>query len=248
MQVTRGGGRADEARGTMTPTRRRRGALLMLLPLLGLGACAVTPPAGPMILATPPQGKELGRFQQEDAFCRQQAFGATGGISPQQAAGNAAVGSAAVGTALGAAAGALIGSASGAAGAGAAIGAGTGLLAGSAVGANSAYASSAAMQQAYDVAYAQCMTGYGNTVQAGVLPPGPGYAAGAVPYVTPYTTPYPPAGYGWWGPGYYYGAPSVTLGFGVYRGWGWGGYRPWYYGRPYFGRPYYGRPYGYRRW
>lgn len=227
----------------MTHTRRRRGALLMLLPLLGLGACAVTPPAGPMVLATPPQGKELDRFRQEDAFCRQEAFGGTGGLSPQQAAGNAAVGSAAVGTALGAAAGALIGSASGAAGAGAAIGAGAGLLAGSVVGANSASASGAALQRAYDVAYAQCMSSYGNNVQAGVLPPGPGSAAGAVPYATPYVTPYPLAGYGYWGPGYYFGAPRVTLGFGVYRG-----FRPWYRGGFYRGGFHHGRSFRSRRW
>ena len=55
----------------------------------------------------------------------------------------AAVGSAALGTALGAGAGALLGSAGGAMGAGAAIGAGTGLLAGSAVGASNAQASGA---------------------------------------------------------------------------------------------------------
>ncbi|MFX5046117.1 hypothetical protein ABTC39_19745, partial [Acinetobacter baumannii] len=79
-------------------------------------------------------------------------------------------------------------------------------------------------------------TSYGNTVQAGVLPPASGYAAGPVPYVTPYTTPYavPAYPYGYWGPGWgYYGAPSVSFGIGVYRGWG---YRPWYYGRPHYHR------------
>lgn len=209
---------------------------LALLPALGLVACAVALPAGPMVLATPPQGKDPARFQQEDAYCRDVA---TTGISPAQAAGNAAVGSAAVGTALGAAAGALIGSAAGNAGAGAAIGAGTGLLAGSAIGAGNAQASGAATQQAYDMRYTQCMTGYGNTVQAGVIPPGPGYAySGSVPTVTPYATPYVAPYYGGYGaPGWgYFGAPSVTLGFGYgwggYRPWGWG-YRPWYYGHPY---------------
>lgn len=235
----------------MKRTIRRVGATLAMLPLLGVAACAVAPPTGPMILATPPQGKDLDRFRQEDIYCRQYAGATLGGVSPSQAAGNAAVGSAVAGTALGAAAGALIGSAAGAAGTGAAIGAGTGLLAGSAVGASNAQYSGAAAQQAYDAYYGQCMTSYGNTVQVGVIPPGPGYVAGAVPYVTPYTTPYPQAGYGYWGPGWgYYGVPNVTLGFGVYRGWGWGGgYRPWYYGRPYYGRPSYGygRPYGYWR-
>lgn len=227
----------------MTRSTRRLGAALGLPLLAGLAGCATVPPVtGPMVLATPGQGKDPQRFQQEDAFCRQQAFAAIGGISPQQAAGNAAVGSAAVGTAVGAAAGALLGAAAGNAGAGAAIGAGTGLLAGSAIGANNAQAAGYGTQQGYDISYAQCMTGYGNTVQAGVIPPGPGYAAAAVPYVTPYTTPYPYYGGGYWAPGWgYYGAPGVTLGFGY----GWGGYRPWYYG----GRSwYYGRPGYYGGW
>jgi hypothetical protein len=59
-----------------------------------------------------------------------------------------AAGSSVAGTALGAAAGALLGAAGGSPGTGAAIGAGTGLLAGSAVGANNAQVSSYSLQAA----------------------------------------------------------------------------------------------------
>ncbi|WP_135467974.1 glycine zipper family protein [Crenalkalicoccus roseus] len=190
-----------------------------LLALAGLSACAVAPPAGPTVLAMPPAGKDLGRFQQEDFGCRNYAMAVIGGASPAQAANQAAIGSAAVGAGLGAAAGALLGAAGGAAGTGAAVGAGAGLLAGSAIGAGTAQASGHALQQAYDAAYAQCMAASGNQVTAGVapLPAVPyGHAVPAWPYG--YYQPYPS-----YHPGYYAG-PSVSLGFGVYRGWG---YRPW---------------------
>jgi hypothetical protein len=240
----------------MTRNTKRRGAAALGLPLAGLGmlglaGCATVPPVtGPMVISSPPQGKAPERFQQEDAFCRQQAFAAIGGLSPQQAAGNAAVGSAAVGTAVGAAAGALLGAAAGNPGAGAAIGAGTGLVAGSAIGAGNAQAAGYGAQAAYDASYGQCMTAYGNTVQAAMVPPAGAYVAGAYPYAVPYATPYPYYGYA----APYYAAPSVTLGLGY--GWGWGGwYRPWGYGwgggwgyRPYggwyAGRGWYGGGYG----
>jgi hypothetical protein len=41
--------------------------------ILALCACAVAPPAGPNVIALPPQGKDLGQFQREDASCRQYA-------------------------------------------------------------------------------------------------------------------------------------------------------------------------------
>jgi hypothetical protein len=234
----------------MTRNTRRCGAALLGLPLLLLANCApVAPVTGPMVLATPPQGKDLQRFQQEDAFCRQQAFAAIGGLSPQQQAGNAAVGSAAVGTAVGAAAGALVGAAAGNAGAGAAIGAGTGLLAGSAVGASNAQAAGYSAQSTFDMIYAQCMTAAGNTIQAGVIPPGTPYASGPVPFATPYAPAYPLYGYA----APYVVAPPVTIGLGLgyggwYRPWGWGYRAPyggWYAGRGYWGG-YRGGYYGYR--
>ena len=78
---------------------------------IALGACVVPPPAGPTVLAMPPQGKPLEAFQQDDATCRGWATQQTGGVQPAQAATDSAVGSAVVGTALGAAAGAAIGAA-----------------------------------------------------------------------------------------------------------------------------------------
>jgi hypothetical protein len=87
------------------------------------------------------------------------------------------------------------------------VGAGVGLLAGSAIGANQAQAAGFSLQERYDVAYAQCMTSRGNSVQA---PP---------PRVVAYPYPYGYYGYPapYWGP---------TIGFGYYGGWGRG-----YYGR-----------------
>jgi hypothetical protein len=178
----------------MTRPECRFAAALLLLALTG--ACAVAPPPGPMVLATPPVGKDLNRFRQEDAFCRDQALAAAGG------------------------------------------------------GANRAPAAAVAAQQAYDAAFAACMTDQGNAVQAGVLPPTATVESGPVPYVTPYTTPLPPVGPGaWdspWSPGWGgFGAPRVTLGFGYGYGFG----SPGFYGRPYYGRPWSG-PGGshYGRW
>lgn len=194
-----------------------RAALTLLVPL-SLAACAVAPPSGPSVLALPARGKDLATFQAEDANCRNYAQAQIGG-TPAQAANQSAVGSAAVGTALGAGAGALLGSAGGALGAGAAIGAGAGLLAGSAIGANNAQASAGSLQQRYDNAYTQCIASTGNSVQAPPAPlvtAYPGYGYG-YPYAYP-AYPYPYYGYG------PYFAPSVSFGF--YRGWG-GWHRRW---------------------
>ncbi|GGC68181.1 hypothetical protein GCM10011504_52660 [Siccirubricoccus deserti] len=195
---------------------RSRTALALLIPL-GLGACTVAPPTGPLVLATPPAGKDLGAFRNEDAQCRNYASAQIGYGSPAEAANRSAVGSAAIGTALGAAAGALLGSAGGAMGTGAAIGAGTGLLAGSAVGAGNAGASGRSLQQHYDTAYAQCMASLGNQLQ----PPvgyGGGYGYGGY---------YAPA-YGYPAYPYYAPHPPVGVSIGMYGGYGYGrGYRRW---------------------
>ncbi|SDB65857.1 glycine zipper family protein [Belnapia rosea] len=201
----------------MTPAR----AYIALILPLSLAACAVAPPTGPSFYAMPAKGKDMAQFQGEDLNCRNYAQASIGGTTPAQASNQAAVGSAVVGTALGATAGALLGAAGGAAGTGAAVGAGAGLLTGSAIGANNAQTSSGNLQGRYDVAYAQCMTSAGNTVQA----PPPAIAAYPVPaygYAVPYAYP----AYPYWG-------PSVS--FGVYGG------------RGYWGRPW-GHPYGWRRW
>ena len=48
-------------------------AFPMFAGMLTLCACEVAPPAGPNVIALPPQGKDLGQFQREDASCRQYA-------------------------------------------------------------------------------------------------------------------------------------------------------------------------------
>ncbi len=178
-------------------------APVALAGLLALGACAAVPPTGPSVMALPPQGKDLATFQSDDASCRQFAFAQTPGApGAATAASQNAVGSAALGTALGAAAGAGLGSLGGAVGTGAAVGAGAGLLVGSAAGSNASAATTAGLQQQYDVAYTQCMASKGNTVES---PPGP-------PVVAGYPYPYP---YGYGGPVI---VPSFAFGFGNYYG------------------------------
>lgn len=55
---------------------RLRPLVVPLLASLGLGACAAVLPTEPQqIIATPPAGKPLSAFQNEDAACRQYAAG-----------------------------------------------------------------------------------------------------------------------------------------------------------------------------
>jgi hypothetical protein len=149
--------------GSLPRAARAAAAILVLAPL---GACAVQPPPGPSVLATPGRNKSFAQFQAEDARCRQYAASANGGVTPGQAANQSAVGSAAIGTVLGAAAGALLGAAAGNPGVGAAAGAGGGLLLGGAVGSDRARASGASFQQRYDMAYIQCTQASGNVINA----------------------------------------------------------------------------------
>lgn len=190
-----------------------RNILLLAFTAAGLSACTMYPPLprAPSVVALPPQGRDLGQFQREDAYCQQMAANSLGAADPQ-AVTNAAVGSAAIGTAVGAAAGALIGAATGNAGAGAAIGAGAGLLTGSAYGAGAAQNTNFSLQERYDVTYAQCMASYGNTIQPMQV---------GVPVPAPYPAPY---AYG----------PTIGLGFGYPYGYA----RPYggVYGRGYYRR------------
>jgi hypothetical protein len=154
-----------------------KGLLAPLAAALLLAGC-VTAPTGPKVMALPGTSKSFDQFQSDDASCRQFAQYAVGG-DPTQQANNAAAGNAFWGSALGAAAGAIIGSATGQAGPGAAIGAGTGLLFGSASGANAAGYTYAQAQRQYDSAYLQCMYAKGNQVPMArnAPPPRPyGYA------------------------------------------------------------------------
>ena len=186
-----------------------RQILILAIAAFGLGACTVAPPRGPSVVSLPPKGKDFARFQQEDAICQQQAS-ASLGLNNEQAAAQAGIGSAALGTALGAAAGGLIGAATGNFGAGAAIGAGTGLLAGSAMGVGAAANTNFSLQERFDITYSQCMAAYGNTIQ-------PMRVSVPVPvYVNP--RPYfgPSVGFGHgWGHGWGHGRPFG----GYYRRW-----------------------------
>ena len=62
---------SGKRRRTAMPSPR---AILGLAGAFGLTACATAvPPSGPTVLVLPPEGKSLGRFQQEDANCRNYA-------------------------------------------------------------------------------------------------------------------------------------------------------------------------------
>ncbi len=163
---------------------KRRAKWLPLAALAGLGACTVMP-SGPSVMALPGTGKTFDQFRADDYNCRQYAFGQVGGVSTNQAATAAGVGSAALGTAVGAAAGAAFGG-----GQGAAIGAGAGLLTGGAIGMGNAQGSAYDIQRRYDYAYVQCMYAAGERV-----PMPAGYDNGNAPrrYYTP--PPPPPPGY-----------------------------------------------------
>jgi hypothetical protein len=125
---------------------------------LSLGACTVMP-TGPTTLVMPGRNATMDSFRFDDSECRQYAYYQIGGVTPQDAANQSAVGSAVVGTAIGALAGAAIGGRQGAA-----VGAGVGLVGGSAYGANSAYASGYGTQRQYNHAYIQCMYVKGHSV------------------------------------------------------------------------------------
>ncbi len=136
-----------------------RGLIVPLAASLLLNGCTSVPSA-PTVMVLPGVHKDFNEFQNDSLICQQYAQGVVAPVAT--AAADNAVGSAVVGTALGATAGALIGSASGQPGSGAAVGAGTGLLVGSAVGSDGLYGSSYQMQRSYDIAYMQCMYAKGN--------------------------------------------------------------------------------------
>jgi hypothetical protein len=164
---------------------------LALLPMLALAACTAAPPSGPTVVAMPGPGKDFATFQQDDAMCRgyaQSQMPEAGQVAANTQ--NNSVATAAGGTLIGAAAGAALGAAGGNAGLGAAIGAGAGLLGGASVAGGNTQATADSLQGRYDVSYAQCMVGHGESIQQ--PPPGPGYGYYA-----------PPPGYYAPPPGYY---------------------------------------------
>jgi hypothetical protein len=145
---------------------------LAVLPIFALSACAVATPTGPTVVAMPGPGKTFPQFQQDDDTCRN--YAANRNADSGQAAANAtnnATATAVAGTLIGAAAGAALGSLSGNVGAGAGIGAGAGLLGGAAVAGGNSQDAADSLQGRYDVSYAQCMVGNGNTIQGPPPPP-----------------------------------------------------------------------------
>jgi OmpA family protein len=131
---------------------------LLLIALLGLGACA-TMPTGPAVMVLPGTGKNFDQFRFDDGACRQFAYDQVAGVTPSRAADGSGVRSAAAGTLLGAAAGAAIDGSSGAA-----TGAGVGLLFGGLAGAGAAERSAYGAQYRYDIAYQQCMYAKGHRI------------------------------------------------------------------------------------
>ena len=150
-----------------------------------LGACTVMP-TGPTALVMPGRGATMDQFRFDDNQCRQYAYYQIGGVTAQDAANQAAVGSAVVGTAVGALAGAAIGGSQGAA-----VGAGVGLVGGSAYGANSAYASGYGTQRQYNHAYIQCMYVKGHSVP---VPAGMAYQPRVINNPQNWGIPPPPPG------------------------------------------------------
>jgi outer membrane lipoprotein SlyB len=175
--------------------------------VLGLLAGCATQPLGPTVAVMPGQNKSFDSFVQDQSVCTAYANQAVGGQA--QVANNQAVGGAILGTALGAGLGAAAGG-----GTGAAIGAASGAVAGTALGAGYSGRAGYAVQQQYNIAYAQCMAGHGNQVptsQEAYGPPAgypPAYYGGYYPgYYYPYDY------YGPWAYPYYYG-PAFGVGFG----------------------------------
>lgn len=154
-----------------------------------LAGCAMMP-TGPMVTVLPGSTKGFDQFRADDDYCRGYAQSTV--VGPSQAASNTAAANTIGATALGAAAGAIIGSVTGDAGTGAAIGAGTGLLFGGAYGANMLGYSSYELQRQYDAAYVQCMYARGNRVPARFYG---GYYRGAEEPYSPPPGSRPPAGY-----------------------------------------------------
>jgi hypothetical protein len=166
-------------------------AALAFLPILALGACQIAPPTGPSITALPGPGKPFPQFQKDDDYCRSYAANRNAGAGQEAAnQANNSNATAVAGTLIGAGLGAALGSLGGNVGAGAAVGAGAGLLTGASVGGANAQNSEDSLQGRYDTSYAQCMVGYGNTIESepppyAYAPPPPGY----------YDAPPPPPGY-----------------------------------------------------
>ena len=130
----------------------------VLAAVLMLSACTSVP-TGPGVLVLPGTGKSFDRFRVDDADCRQYASAQIGGGTANAAATDSGVRSAVIGTAVGAAAGALLGGHNSVG-----VGAGSGLLIGSMAGMGTGESSGFNLQQRYDFGYQQCMYAKGHRV------------------------------------------------------------------------------------
>jgi hypothetical protein len=170
---------------------KKKAILAASLGTLLLAGC-VSVPSGPGVMVLPGTGKSFDQFRGDDMECRQYASNQVGGTTPDGAAESSGLKSAAVGTAIGAAAGAIVGGRGGAA-----SGAGAGLIIGGATGAGAAAGSQRTLQQRYDIGYQQCMYAKGHRI------PTAGRFENSPRPVTSYTPPPPPP------PGA--SAPAATL-------------------------------------
>ena len=194
--------------------KRFHSAVAGVAALALLAGCA-TEPLGPTVAVMPGQNKSFDQFTQDQSVCTAYASQRVGGQA--QVANDQAVGGAILGTALGAGIGAAAGG-----GTGAAIGAASGALAGTTLGAGYSGRAGYAVQQQYNIAYAQCMAGHGNQVptsQAAYGPPA-GYYPAYYGYPGYY---YPHDYYGPWGYPYF-GPIGIGIGFGFGCCGGWHGH------------------------
>src|SRR5271165_7004134 len=122
-----------------------------------LSGC-VTPPMGPTIPSNPGPNRPWAAYQQDEQVCQDYASQRVAGQA--DAANNRAVGSALIGAALGAGLGAAVRG-----GRGAGIGAASGAVVGTAVGSDQSARAQYSLQQRYNIAYGECMTSHGDSVQ-----------------------------------------------------------------------------------
>lgn len=173
----------------------RRAVAIAWMAAIALTGCAAPGPTGPTVMALPAKGENFATFQQHDSSCQQYAASQTGGQSPGQAVEKHAIAGAALGTGIGAAAGALLGSASGHAGGGAAIGGGAGLLAGTLLGSAHGRNAAASLRERYNTSYTQCMVANGENIAPLAMPRPVAYMAPPPPpvvYVPASAYPPPP--------------------------------------------------------
>lgn len=188
----------------MTSINTRMGSLVLGGCALALGGCAVAPTT-PTVTVLPGSQKLPAQFYADHAACQQEAQAV---LAPQtQAANEQAAANVVVGTAIGAAAGALLGQGAYNSSAVTAWGAGTGLLVGSAAAGGTSQASSYSLQQLFNRVFVQCMYLRGHQVPGQAVyrrpapaAPAPAYRAPAYPpanYPAPVYAPpaYPPAAY-----------------------------------------------------